>query len=228
MDIDAEADSILGELLPEKSVDRYKKSLKDFRNWMSANGLDKISENAVLVYLKQKSTTLAPNSLFSLFSMLKTGLPKEKLETFNQVQAYLKKINKNYKPKKSLSFASEDFHGFILRAPDIQYLLHKVVLILGISGAMRGNEIFVLKSTDIMDKEEYIQVEVKDTKNNLDRKFVVVNSESLKFADIIRKYSAMRPLQRADPRFLFSYANGKGINNPVGINKVRIIPSEAA
>lgn len=56
-----------------------------------------------------------------------------------------------------------------------------------------------------MDKEEYIQVEVKDTKNNLDRRFVVVNSESLKFADIIRKYSAMRPLQIADLRFLFAY-----------------------
>lgn len=46
------------EKIPEKSRTRYKKCLKEFRNWMEANG-------QAAVYLKHKSLTLAPNSLFS-------------------------------------------------------------------------------------------------------------------------------------------------------------------
>lgn len=144
------------------------------------------------------------------------------------VQAYLKNLTKNYKPKKSLSFDAEDFYGFVMRAPDDRFLPHQVVLILGISRAMRGNEIFELKSCDVQDKGEFIQVEVKDTKTYGDRTFYVVNSESLKFADVLRKYSAMRPGHRKDPRYLFAYGKGKGADNPVGIHKVRIIPCEVA
>lgn len=131
----------MGDLLPETSSGRY----KEFQNWMDSNGLTSITEN-------NKFATLAPNSLFS---MLKSCLLKERLGSFVQVQAYLNKSTKNYKPKRSFSFAAEEFHGFNMRAPDDRFLLHKVVLILDISGAVRGNEIFELKSCDVLDKGDY-------------------------------------------------------------------------
>lgn len=79
-----------------------------------------------------------------------------------------------------------------------------------------------------MDKGDFIQVEVKDTTNNVERRFGVENSEGCNFADVIRKYSELRPPHRLDQRFLFAYEKGRGRNLPVGIYKVRSIPSDAA
>lgn len=223
---DDKVDPASKQQIPEKSSVRYKKCLKEFNNWMDSNQEADVTEKVLMAYLQHKSATLAPNSLASLYSMLKTCLPK--LGSFVQVQAYLKKITKNYKPSKSLSFASEEFHEFVLRAPDDRFLMHKVVLILGISGTLRGNEICDLKSSDVVDKGEFIQVEVKDAKANVDRRFIVVNSDGLNFANVIRKYSGLRPKDRPDPRYLFAYGNGKGSIYPVGVHRVRTVPSEAA
>lgn len=227
MDIRKRAQEILRECIPEKSRDRYLKTLKEFTNWLDEQNCT-ADEDSVLVYLQHKSKTLAPNSLFSVFSMLKKCLPSINMGSFHSVKGFLKNKNKGYRPNKARTFTASEFDKFILEADDFVFLLHKVILILGISGAMRCNEIFVLNMEDVVDKETFIQISVKDTKNYVDRQFFIIDTERAQYANIIRKYNALRPPNRSDKRYLTAYNKGKSTNLPVGINKIRSVPGAVA
>lgn len=224
MDLKSEVEKLKGNLLPEKSKKRYLKVRHDFENWMRLSELTEINEDAVLVYLSKKSDSLAPSGLYSIFSMLKATLPNYGMEKYYQVKAYLKKNAKGHKPKKASTFTTEDFHTFISSADHITHLLHIVIVILGIAGAMRRKEIYDLEEEDVKDKRDFIEVRVKNTKNDLDRKFMIVNKKDIKFADIIRSYKSLRPKECKEKRFLFAYNKGKASNLPVGINKVGEVP----
>lgn len=108
------------------------------------------------------------------------------------------------------------------------FLLLQVILILGISGTMRGNDIFDLNMEDVVDLATHIQISVKDTKCHVNRQFVIVNSDRVQYATIIRKYNSLRPPDRQDQRYLTAYTKGKCHNLPVGIHKVRRVPSAVA
>ena len=59
-------------LLPTVSLVRYEEAFCKFIEWPNENHQTSLpDENMLLVYLKYKSCTLAPSSLWSLFSMLK-------------------------------------------------------------------------------------------------------------------------------------------------------------
>lgn len=224
MDIDAIAETIRANLLPDQSRERYEKALKEFQNWMLENGISIIEEKVVLVYLSKKSETVAPTTLWSIFSMIKKCLPAANMGNYHEVISYLKKTRKGYRPKKAETFTQSQFHSFVADAPDTKFLLAKVILILGTAGAMRSKEIFELKKCNVVDCGSYIQVAVLETKNDLDRKFVVVNADGIICADLIRKYMALRPITRTDPRFLVAYQKGKCVNSAVGYSNVRSIP----
>lgn len=103
-----------------------------------------------------------------------------------------------------------------------------MIIILGISGAMRCNEIFELKLENVIDKGSHIKVSVKDTKNYVDREFIIISSDRADYAGIIRKFTELRPSNRTDPRYLTAYNNGKCTNLAAGIHKVRSTPSIVA
>jgi integrase len=56
----------------------------------------------------------------------------------------------------------------------------QVLLIMGISGAMRGEELTKMTIDNIQEKEDLIIVEVPDTKTKIDRRFVISNVEFIK------------------------------------------------
>lgn len=102
------------------------KTLKDFNKWVDEKPCATIDEDAVLAYLQYKSETIAPNSLFSVFSMLKKCLPSIDMGTFNNVKGFLKIQNKGYRPNKAKTFTHTEFDRFLLEADDETFLLHKV------------------------------------------------------------------------------------------------------
>lgn len=126
MDIREKAKAILRECIPEKSRDRYNKALKDFNEWTVRQQCPTINEDVVLVYLKFKSETLAPNSLFSVFSMLNKCLPSLNMGSFHNIKGFLQNKNRGYKPKKAKTFTVEEFDKFVNEADDFVFLLHKV------------------------------------------------------------------------------------------------------
>lgn len=185
--------------------------------------LTEITEDAVLLFLTQKSTSVLPVGLYSVFSMLKATLPDQNMDQYLQVKEFLKKISKGYKPKKGPTFTDEQINTFIATADQTTHLLNMVIAILGYAGAMRRKEIFDLKEKEVTDQGEYIEVSLKDSRTHADKKFIVVNKE-IKFADILRSYMAIRPEEWEEKRFLFGYNRGKVLRSPVGINRVGDVP----
>lgn len=68
--------------------------------------------------------------------------PHIKLGSFLDVKAFMKKKAVGYRHKKSKIFGIDQWTTFIREADDKCHLLYKVIVILGIAGAMRKIEIF--------------------------------------------------------------------------------------
>lgn len=100
--------------------------------------------------------------------------------------------------------------------------LLQIVLILGISGACRREELVKLTIDDIEDVGSVLIVKIPDTKTHSERTFTVSN---VQYIEIYRKYRALRPPQASSRRLFFKYNNGKCVNQHVGINKIGEIPS---
>lgn len=71
MDVKKMATALLDDLLPDRSKPRYEKASKEFQEWMASENILEITEEVILVYLSEKSKTIAPTGLQSLFCMLK-------------------------------------------------------------------------------------------------------------------------------------------------------------
>ncbi|XP_064215658.1 uncharacterized protein LOC135265239 [Tribolium castaneum] len=224
-EIDAIASAAVSNLLPAKSRPQYEKTYLQFRQWCSMKKIDQVTENVLLAYLEEKSTTLKPPTLWALYAMLKATLNvKENIDTrkFPKLVPYLKSKSVGYRSKKSQILDKEDISKFINEADDKIYLLMKTVLILGISGALRREELVKMKLTDIEDKQSVLIVKVPDTKTHCERIFTVSNLENI---EIVRKYRALRPPRATSDRLFLKYTNGKCVNQNVGINKIGEIPS---
>lgn len=128
---DAEAQLIVDNLLPQRSMDKYNKVHETFMEWHSHNASPTINENVMLVYFKDLSTKYKPSTLWSKWSMLKTTLNlrnRIKIDNFLLLKGFLKEKSKRYKPKKSKVLSWSDILAFLRDSPDAIYLVMKVVV----------------------------------------------------------------------------------------------------
>lgn len=101
----------------------------------------------------------------------------------------------------------------------------QVVLIIGISGACRNNELLQLTVNNIeKHSDKLLLVKLKNTKTNLDRSFVVREE----YVTIVEKYQNLRPANIKTDRFFIQYHNNKCSRQPMGVNKIGAIPREIA
>lgn len=123
------ANSAISNLLPAKSKQLYEKTYIQFRSWCTSKKVVKVSENAILAYLEEKSKKVKPSTLWSTFSMLKSTLNvKENIDVrkFPKLVPYLKNKSVGYRGKKSKILTREDITKFINGADDETHLLNKV------------------------------------------------------------------------------------------------------
>jgi integrase len=73
------------------------------------------------------------------------------ISKFNKLIAFLKKKNRGHYPKKSNVFSRQEMNKFLLEAPN-DYILMKAVMIMGIAGALRRDELHKMTVDDITDK----------------------------------------------------------------------------
>ena len=97
-------------------------------------------------------------------------------------------------------------------------------MILGITGAMRRDELHRLEIDDIKDKGDFIVVDIPKTKNGNPREFVV----NPPFLYLIRKYIALRPKCLRVSNFFLYYQNKKCTMQVIGINTIGAMPKEIA
>lgn len=95
-----------------------------------------------------------------------------------------------------------------------------------IFGACRTNELVNMLSSDIEDRGSVIVIKVSKTKNDVNRKFTIIDEEDLGAARLVREYSALRP--QGVCRFFVAYRNKKCTVQPVGKNTFAKIPSKVA
>lgn len=128
-----EANSIINNLLPSNSRDRYLKTYKHFMEWREEKNVKSFSENVFLAYFNELAKKYQPSSLWSTYSMLKSTVISKNninLKNYDKLVAFLKRQSDGYKCKKSKVFTSQEIETFLKQAPDDVYLATKVKLIL--------------------------------------------------------------------------------------------------
>lgn len=106
----------------------------------------------------------------------------------------------------------------------------QVALIIGVAGACRGNELVELSIHNVTDLGSSILVNLKNTKNNIDRVFVVKNSVNnpVDFIKLCRNYMALRKPDTNHSRFFVQYKDGRCSTQPIGKNTFGKLPQRIA
>lgn len=93
---------------------------------------------------------------------------------------------------------------------------------MGISGAMRRDELTKMTIDDILDENSALIITVPDTKTGKKRIFTVTSIDHIR---IYRKYVQLRPKHITSRRVFIRYTNGKCNAQVVGVHKIGQIPS---
>lgn len=120
------ANTVVNNLLPTKSRDRYEGQYKKFITWCESKQVTKYSENCLLAYFQELGEK---KSLWSLYSMLKSCLNVKHnidISKFPKLIAYIKRKTEHHDPKKSKVLQEQEINKFLNEAPDGEYLLMKV------------------------------------------------------------------------------------------------------
>ena len=220
-------------LVPEKSKYRYEKAYNLFRKWLEEKN-STVSEKTMVAYFVVRSEKLkSPASLWSEYSMLKTMINLKEginIADFVTLVSFLKKKNIGHVAKKSKVFSREEMNRFLIEAPDETFLMMKVVMIVGIAGACRRDELTNLRIDDIDDRGSVIVVNIPNTKTYTRRCFTIIDEADgeVHLMEIFRKYEKLRPKNCTSQRFFLRYCSGRCVNQVVGVNTMGQIPSMIA
>ena len=104
------------------------------------------------------------------------------------------------------------------------------MLIVGVSGALRREELTFLQVQHIKDMGSYILIEIPNTKTNVRKEFTISSGdiENVDLLVIFRKYSSLRPSPTENSRFFLGYRSGKCTRQSVGINTIGGMPKKIA
>lgn len=192
-------------LVPEKTRRTYEKEYFHFEAWLQKHCVDRVDETVLMAYFQDLSESYSPNSLWTKFSMLRKELIVHKKIRSNEklitLQQFLKQIGKNYQPKKSKVLTREQVITFLKEAPDEKYLADKVVLVIGVFGACRRDELVKMKFSDVRDMGQYISIDIPQSKNGQARSFLVIEESEMCGLKLIREYLSLRPKGAPIDRF---------------------------
>ncbi|KAK9751931.1 Phage integrase family [Popillia japonica] len=171
---------------------------------------------------------MKPSTLWSQYSVLRSTLDIKKgidMSKYSKLRAFLKRQSGGYLPKKSRVFTKEQVDNFLNNALDYSYLMQKVVLVLGVAGAMRCDEIVKLRIDNVEDVKSALIIKIPDTKTKRSRSFTVLGENYL---CVYRKYIALRPPSLVERRLFLRYVNGMCLEMVVGIHKISAAAQEVA
>ena len=146
------------------------------------------------------------------------------INKFQNLKSLLSKNSKGYKPKKSAVLKWKEFDKFLKDASHYDHLASKVILVFGICGALRCDELTNLQFRDVEDDGKKFVVTIKDTKTYIDRQFIIGDQ----FYHIVKQYVNIRPSSDAPDRFFLNYCKGKCTRQVIGKNKIGEVPKHVA
>uniref|UniRef100_A0ABD2WHR4 Uncharacterized protein n=1 Tax=Trichogramma kaykai TaxID=54128 RepID=A0ABD2WHR4_9HYME len=147
--------------LPKKSSERYLLVYDAYKDWQKehAKSLSNSEEKNLIVYFSELKLKLKPTTLWSIWSMLKKTLATRddvNINNFITLKSLIKNNSKGLlnllrEPTKSAVLKWDEIKKFMDEAPDFVYLGTKVVLVFGICGALRSDEIKNMLVQDVED-----------------------------------------------------------------------------
>ncbi|XP_023314775.1 uncharacterized protein LOC111693663 [Trichogramma pretiosum] len=213
-------------VIPEQSRPLYEKQYEKFLEWKTKMKLsEEITQNHLLAYFQKLSETYAATSLWATYSKLKSMLICKKnhdISKYLELQCFLKRLGKRHVVKKAMVFTPEEVSKFLNCADDDEFLLHKVILVIGLHGCLRTIELLNLKITDMKAEGNLFHIKIFSTKTKRTKSFVT----SPEVYPIINKYMKLRPDKME--RFFLQYRKSKCTRQNVGKATFSSIPKKIA
>ena len=100
----------------------------------------------------------------------------------------------------------------------------QVILVFGICGCLRCDEIVNIKVNDVEDLGDKYLVSINANKNDYAGQFIIGNL----FYDKVKSYILLRPSDYFSDRFFIKYSNGKCSQQVIGKHKIGSVPEEIA
>lgn len=211
------------ELLPH-SKERYLQAFDRFVSWQKKQKTTSFSVNVMLPYFQQLSEKLAPTTLWSVFSMIKTVI-KEKHEVdigYPELISFLKHSAAGYSKKKTKLFKAVEILKFLHDASDSEYLDVKVTVIFGILGAVKMDEMINITVDQVENRDNSLLVKIPKIKNKESKSFILDSCKG--YYETVKKYQLLRPKNVRTDRFFLNYQKKRCTKQPIGINKFRNMP----
>lgn len=146
------------------------------------------------------------------------------ISQYHRLISFLKVKSKGYVPKKSKVLEGEQILKFIKKAPDDIYLVHKVILVMGVFGGLRRDELVKMTIDDIEDRGTVLVIKVPETKTSTSKSFTIIE-EDLGALNLIKKYTTLRPAGIKERRFFLTYRKGRCTVQPIGKNTIGSVPT---
>ena len=190
-------------LIPHSSKTIYEKWFSKYEDFLSSHNLSpsNTTSNIFISFFKTLSTSYAASTLWTIFSCLKCILSiRYNVDVddtkFHETKSFLKQLSSTHLAKKSKVFTREEVETFLINAPTDIYLLHKLVLLIGLCGALRCGELLNLQFEDISDCEDHILITIRVSKTDKKKKgfvFVALASENSNLCPVTlyRNYKAL-------------------------------------
>ncbi|KAJ3661866.1 hypothetical protein Zmor_006244 [Zophobas morio] len=156
-------------LLPQKSREIYESAYQRFVEWCKEKTVQIHSEDVLMVYFANLPKKVKPSTLNYGHS----------IQCCDQHSILKTEQNEGYTPKKAPVFKKEQVDRFLHTAPDNLYLMMKVVLILGIAGACRSDELVNVETDNIKDVKSALIIAIPNTKTKRPRSFTVLAEDYL-------------------------------------------------
>ncbi|KAJ8684953.1 hypothetical protein QAD02_020746 [Eretmocerus hayati] len=204
-DIRNEAREIQLDTLPPISKAKYLKRYDDYMTWCKGQKTHPLSEKSLLVYLRKLNVVdeNAASTIRSVHSMIKAcakAYHNFDIGIFSNVNSYLSNLSRCHEPKKAYILSTEQMQTFVMTAPDIEYFLIKVILIIGVIGCCRKSELVYLMM-----------------------KYVTLTDN----APVIRHYFEARKLIN-NKRIFLTFRHGSFINEAAGERTIASVPRKVA
>ncbi|KAJ8669314.1 hypothetical protein QAD02_000573 [Eretmocerus hayati] len=228
-DIAAEAREAKLDTLPLASRAKYMKEYEAYKAWCVSRGTPFISEDSLLVYVRTLSQDgYVASTIRAALSMIKACIKAYDgvdIGAYVNVNSYMRNASGKHKPKKARVLTSQQLHTFCNFAPDDEYFLIKVILIVGVIGCCRKSELvyLMMKYVTVTASSILIDIPPEVTKTFTANTFSIVGP----FYTIVRRYLESRK-NIANERFFLVYRSGSFIDCACGDKTIGSVPKVVA
>ncbi|XP_014226996.1 uncharacterized protein LOC106652510 [Trichogramma pretiosum] len=206
------------------SLDRYRQEFGIFQIWLKSQEANTVDEELLLAYFKEISSEYNPLTLKSKYSMLKNMIKSSydiDIGEYEQLKTYLNDIAAGCKVVKTKVFTSEQIQRFLDEAPNEQFLLAKIALILGSQGACDSRELRELTMNDVELNKTFVVIKIQDSTSDFPKVVTLVG----KNFELVKSYLQLRP--EGILPFFVDYRNGNCYNQVYG-RKISTVPKVIA